>query len=161
MCGGHESATLLCVSLLLESSAPHTPTCTHFLGPQDNALAWERWTYVFAQERQLAALAPVLPTDEPRLKGSTYDMVLAALLLNPAGAPPPWGCVRRCTVGSVDEFSASSCAATATGIGAIFKAPSFPCNFVPPPEHEVLLDVVRRWPQSAYDAARLQAAVLE
>lgn len=38
------------------------------------------------QARQLAALAPQLPVEEPRLKSSTYDMVLSALLLNPAGA---------------------------------------------------------------------------
>lgn len=42
------------------------------------------------QARQLAALAPQLPTEDPRLKSSTYDMVLSALLLNPAGAWRAW-----------------------------------------------------------------------
>ncbi|KAL4447636.1 hypothetical protein ABPG75_004855 [Micractinium tetrahymenae] len=49
-----------------------------------NELAWERWVYTFAQARQLAALAPRLPTADPRLKPSTYDMVLSSLLLHPA-----------------------------------------------------------------------------
>ncbi|PSC74814.1 vacuolar sorting-associated 41-like protein [Micractinium conductrix] len=49
-----------------------------------NALAWERWAFSFAQARQLAALAPVLPTHEPQLKQSIYDMVLSSMLLNPA-----------------------------------------------------------------------------
>ena len=53
--------------------------------PQGNALAWERWVYTFAQLRQLAVLAPVLPTESPQLKAATYDMVLASFLLNPSG----------------------------------------------------------------------------
>ena len=52
---------------------------------QTNALAWERWVYTFAQLRQLPALVPYLPVDIPRLKPGTYDMVLRAFLLAPAG----------------------------------------------------------------------------
>jgi len=54
---------------------------------QANALAWERWVYLFAQSRQLAALARFLPTGDPppELKPTTYDMVLSSLLLHPAG----------------------------------------------------------------------------
>ena len=52
---------------------------------QDRPLAWERWAYTFAQLRQLAALAPHLPTEAPQLKPATYGMVLSSLLLHPSG----------------------------------------------------------------------------
>ncbi|KAL6759854.1 hypothetical protein V8C86DRAFT_1228689 [Haematococcus lacustris] len=48
---------------------------------------WERWVYLFAQARQLAKLAPVLPTEAPRLRTPVYDMVLTALLANPSDHP--------------------------------------------------------------------------
>lgn len=35
---------------------------------QGDATAWERWVYLFAQLRQLPALAPHLPTAHPRLR---------------------------------------------------------------------------------------------
>ena len=35
---------------------------------QDNAAAWERWVYMFAQWRQLAAMAPHIPVQEPTLR---------------------------------------------------------------------------------------------
>jgi hypothetical protein len=35
---------------------------------QGDATAWERWVYLFAQLRQLPALAPHLPTARPRLR---------------------------------------------------------------------------------------------
>ncbi|KAI3429426.1 hypothetical protein D9Q98_005520 [Chlorella vulgaris] len=47
-------------------------------------MAWERWAFTFAQLRQLAALAPHLPTESPRLKPSTYDLVLSSFLLHPS-----------------------------------------------------------------------------
>lgn len=75
-------------------TTPHTaPSCpTLALPPQANELAWERWVYTFAQARQLAVLAPRLPTSDPRLKPSTYDMVLASLLLRPSGERGPAAC---------------------------------------------------------------------
>lgn len=129
-CGslGSSQSRLCIVCRLLAPTLVLTVPCLTYARWQDNALAWERWVYTFAQARQLAAfalgfgcccvikqdpasrclpgssckalnpnlnlvlqarqlavLAPVLPTDEPRLKPSTYDMVLAALLLHPAG----------------------------------------------------------------------------
>jgi len=54
---------------------------------QKDATAWERWVYLFAQLRQLAVLAPVLPTSDPQLRGSAYEMVLHAFLLSPADHP--------------------------------------------------------------------------
>jgi len=54
---------------------------------QDNAAGWERWVYVFAQLRQLPALAPHIPTKEPRLRQTAYEMVLHSFLLSPADHP--------------------------------------------------------------------------
>jgi len=42
----------------------HNPKLT----AQGDATAWERWVYLFAQLRQLPALAPHLPTARPRLR---------------------------------------------------------------------------------------------
>lgn len=110
------------------------------------------------QARQLAALAPQLPTEDPRLKSSTYDMVLSALLLNPAGAwyAKAWGCgwqaqqpalcLRRCT----EVLKRRACDAALP-----------PPSSAVPAEHGVLLQCVRRWPQGAYNVAQLQAAALQ
>ena len=54
---------------------------------QDDAAGWERWVYLFAQLRQLPALAPYIPTKEPRLRQTAYEMVLHAFLLSPADHP--------------------------------------------------------------------------
>ena len=43
--------------------------------------------YLFAQLRQLPALAPFIPTKEPRLRQTAYEMVLHAFLLSPADHP--------------------------------------------------------------------------
>ena len=37
----------------------------------------------FGQRRQLPALAPYVPVEDPQLRSTAYDMVLAALLLAP------------------------------------------------------------------------------
>lgn len=54
---------------------------------QDDAISWERYVYLFAQLRQLAVLAPKIPTSDPQLRGSAYEMVLHAFLLSPADHP--------------------------------------------------------------------------
>ncbi|BDA42740.1 Vacuolar protein sorting-associated protein 41 homolog [Coccomyxa sp. Obi] len=59
--------------------------CSRLL--KDNAAGWERWVYVFAQLRQLPALAPYIPTKEPRLRQTAYEMVLHSFLLSPADHP--------------------------------------------------------------------------
>ena len=43
--------------------------------------------YMFAQLRQLPALAAHIPTAEPRLRQTAYEMVLHAFLLSPADHP--------------------------------------------------------------------------
>lgn len=43
---------------------------------------WEDWIWVFAQKRQLQAIIPYLPTDNPRLGHLVYEMVLGHLLAN-------------------------------------------------------------------------------
>ena len=54
---------------------------------QEDAAGWERWVYLFAQLRQLPVLAPHIPTKEPRLRQTAYEMVLHAFLLSPADHP--------------------------------------------------------------------------
>lgn len=43
--------------------------------------------YLFAQLRQLPALAPYIPTQSPRLRQTAYEMVLHAFLLAPSDHP--------------------------------------------------------------------------
>ncbi|KIY92214.1 Vacuolar protein sorting-associated like protein 41 [Monoraphidium neglectum] len=51
---------------------------------KDKVALWERWVYEFGQARQLPLLAPVLPTKRPALHPQTYELVMAALLVDPA-----------------------------------------------------------------------------
>lgn len=51
---------------------------------QDNAAVWERWVYMFAQMRQLPAMAPHIPIEHPTLRQTAYEMMLHAFLLNRA-----------------------------------------------------------------------------
>jgi hypothetical protein len=51
----------------------------------DGGGGWERWVFAFGQRRALRALAPKLPTSDPRLSAAAYDMTLAALLPSPDG----------------------------------------------------------------------------
>ncbi|KAL8140404.1 hypothetical protein V2J09_006425, partial [Rumex salicifolius] len=46
--------------------------------------AWERWAVHFSQLRQLPALVPYMPTENPRLSDTTYELALIALARNPA-----------------------------------------------------------------------------
>ncbi|GMH11106.1 hypothetical protein Nepgr_012947 [Nepenthes gracilis] len=49
-----------------------------------SASAWERWVFHFAQLRQLPVLVPYIPTDNPRLSDTVYELALVALATNPA-----------------------------------------------------------------------------
>ncbi|XP_010488571.1 PREDICTED: vacuolar protein sorting-associated protein 41 homolog [Camelina sativa] len=49
-----------------------------------SASAWERWVFHFAQLRQLPVLVPYMPTDNPRLKDTVYEVALVALATNPS-----------------------------------------------------------------------------
>lgn len=51
---------------------------------KDNAAVWERWVYMFAQMRQLPAMAPHIPIERPTLRQTAYEMMLHAFLLNRA-----------------------------------------------------------------------------
>lgn len=121
------------------------------------------------QARQLAALAPVLPVGDPALlKPSTYDMVLAALLLHPAGEPPGPPPVSASELQALSWPSALGCAVQVhIVLGCLAEGrplrQRLPLPLRPPsaPDHAVLLDCVRRWPQGVYDVAQLQATVLE
>lgn len=44
-------------------------------------MAWERWIYGFARRRRLSAVVPFVPTKDPRLPASVYEVVLEHLLL--------------------------------------------------------------------------------
>lgn len=62
---------------------------------QGKAAAWERAVHSFGQRRQLPALAPHVPVEEPRLRPTAYEMVLAALLLAPVHHKALLGLVHR------------------------------------------------------------------
>lgn len=47
-----------------------------------DGLAWEEWIDKFANRQQLAAIAPSVPTRNPRLSHETYETVLGGLLLH-------------------------------------------------------------------------------
>ena len=47
---------------------------------QEDAAAWERWILMFGHARQTAQLAPFIPTSDPTLRSTAYDMVLEAFI---------------------------------------------------------------------------------
>ncbi|CAL1378642.1 unnamed protein product [Linum trigynum] len=49
---------------------------------QGSASAWERWIFHFAQLRQLPVLVPYIPTENPRLRDTAYEVALVALATN-------------------------------------------------------------------------------
>ncbi|XXG60295.1 hypothetical protein AAC387_Pa04g2238 [Persea americana] len=49
-----------------------------------SASAWERWVFHFAHLRQLPVLVPYIPTENPRLRDTAYEVALVALATNPA-----------------------------------------------------------------------------
>eukprot|EP00250_Pteridium_aquilinum_P016332 c23054_g2_i1 orf=454-3357(-) len=49
-----------------------------------SAAAWERWVFHFAHLRELPILAPYIPTSNPQLRDTVYEVVLNALITNPA-----------------------------------------------------------------------------
>ncbi|KEH29938.1 putative chromatin regulator PHD family [Medicago truncatula] len=44
--------------------------------------AWERWVFHFAHLRQLPVLVPYMPTENPRLSDTAYEVALVALATN-------------------------------------------------------------------------------
>ncbi|RZC77090.1 hypothetical protein C5167_001267 [Papaver somniferum] len=46
--------------------------------------AWERWVFHFAHLRQLPVLVPFIPTENPRLRDTAYEVALVALATNPS-----------------------------------------------------------------------------
>ncbi|KAF8396489.1 hypothetical protein HHK36_018112 [Tetracentron sinense] len=49
-----------------------------------SASAWERWVFHFAHLRQLPVLVPYIPTENPRLRDTAYEVALVALATNPS-----------------------------------------------------------------------------
>lgn len=49
-----------------------------------SASAWERWVFHFAHLRQLPVLVPYMPTDNPRLSDTAYEVALVALATSPS-----------------------------------------------------------------------------
>ncbi|KAK9865646.1 hypothetical protein WJX84_004897 [Apatococcus fuscideae] len=47
---------------------------------KEDAGAWERWILMFGHARQTAQLAPFIPTSDPTLRSTAYDMVLEAFI---------------------------------------------------------------------------------
>uniref|UniRef100_A0A162A733 Vacuolar protein sorting-associated protein 41 homolog n=1 Tax=Daucus carota subsp. sativus TaxID=79200 RepID=A0A162A733_DAUCS len=51
---------------------------------QGSASAWERWVFHFAHLQQLSLLVPYMPTENPRLRNTAYEVALVALVTNPS-----------------------------------------------------------------------------
>ncbi|CAL5426427.1 unnamed protein product [Camellia sinensis] len=49
-----------------------------------SASAWERWVFHFAHLRQLPVLVPYMPTENPRLRNTAYEVALVALATIPS-----------------------------------------------------------------------------
>ncbi|KAL8525316.1 hypothetical protein ACS0TY_014805 [Phlomoides rotata] len=49
---------------------------------QGSASAWERWVFHFAHLRQLPVLVSYIPTENPRLRDTAYEVALVALATN-------------------------------------------------------------------------------
>ncbi|XP_077247070.1 vacuolar protein sorting 41 [Tasmannia lanceolata] len=49
-----------------------------------SASAWERWVFHFAHLRQLPVLVPYIPTENPRLRDTAYEVSLVALATIPS-----------------------------------------------------------------------------
>ncbi|PSR89908.1 Vacuolar protein sorting-associated protein [Actinidia chinensis var. chinensis] len=49
-----------------------------------SASAWERWVFHFAHLRQLPVLVPYIPTENPKLRDTAYEVALVALATNPS-----------------------------------------------------------------------------
>ncbi|XP_073102739.1 vacuolar protein sorting-associated protein 41 homolog isoform X3 [Elaeis guineensis] len=49
-----------------------------------SASAWERWVFHFAHLRQLPVLVPYMPTENPRLRDTVYEVALVALATHPS-----------------------------------------------------------------------------
>ncbi|ONK76774.1 uncharacterized protein A4U43_C03F31990, partial [Asparagus officinalis] len=49
-----------------------------------SASVWERWVFHFAHLRQLPVLVPYMPTENPRLTDTAYEVALVALATNPS-----------------------------------------------------------------------------
>ncbi|CAL0304043.1 unnamed protein product [Lupinus luteus] len=47
---------------------------------QGSRSAWERWVFHFAHVRQLPVLVPYMPTENPRLSDTAYEVALVALV---------------------------------------------------------------------------------
>lgn len=56
---------------------------------------WERYIYLFAQRRNLDTLSIYIPTENPTLKSSAYNMVLRACILVPTSHPRLLELVKR------------------------------------------------------------------
>ena len=59
-----------------------------------DASAWERWVFHFAHARALRSLAPYLPTENPTLNPTAYEVVLHAFLADAADHARFLACVR-------------------------------------------------------------------
>ncbi|KAJ2705268.1 Vacuolar protein sorting-associated protein 41 [Coemansia sp. IMI 203386] len=66
--GDTHEAALVCARVLPRTADPEA------------AVAWETWVFAFAEAHALQDIAPHLPTGEPQLTSTAYEMVLAFLL---------------------------------------------------------------------------------
>jgi len=114
---------------------------------QGDATAWERWVYLFAQLRQLPALAPHLPTARPRLRQ-------ARPRAGPARPPDPLPTLRP-RMHSLPNPNPNLCPAQ-TAYELVLHA-----FLLAPADHERLLALLRAWPPALYSIPALTEAVVQ
>uniref|UniRef100_A0A0D9XYG1 Vacuolar protein sorting-associated protein 41 homolog n=2 Tax=Leersia perrieri TaxID=77586 RepID=A0A0D9XYG1_9ORYZ len=70
------------LSFLMRKYAEAARLCPKLL--RGSPSAWERWVFHFAHLRQLAVLVPYIPTENPQLSDTAYEVALVALTTNPS-----------------------------------------------------------------------------
>ena len=75
----HDLMTLYIEDLLDRDMAEiAAEECFELIG--NDAILWERWILAFAARHQLAAIAPYIPIDTPRLPSTVYEVALETFL---------------------------------------------------------------------------------
>jgi hypothetical protein len=131
---------------------------------QDDAAAWERQVYTFAQHRQLPSLAPHIPIGimAPTLRRQAYEMVRSALL-EPLLGEWPWrmtvcallSCLRR-----LKESNDASDGDHSPENDVWCRAQVLTAFLLSPAHHEQLLPLLKRWPPQLYSVTALTDATL-
>ena len=114
--------------LLVSCTSEAAAQILHLVCIQDDAAAWERQVYTFAQHRQLPELAPHIPIGlmAPTLRRQAYEMVRSA---NPAAvAVRVAECIAAlCMIFAQTQLATSCLQGTTSGVAIKLIAVVFRC----------------------------------